>query len=110
AINAGVSAAGKLVQKVLNTHFGYSLVIDGVIGTQTISAINNVNQEQLHEKLYQARVSFYESIGGFFLVGWLNRLSKFVYTEKKKIAASLILIGMSLEIFLDDKRLEKHTY
>lgn len=84
AVNAGVSRAGKMAQEVLNRNFGYSLSVDGVIGNRTIQAINSVPSSELHTKLKEYRENYYKSIGGEFLNGWLDRLKKFVFTEKKK--------------------------
>lgn len=84
AVNAGVSRAGKMVQQVLNSEFGYALVVDGKIGPQTLQGINTVSPSFLHTELKIFRENYYRSIGGKFLEGWLIRLKKFVYTEKKK--------------------------
>lgn len=84
AVNAGVGAAGKLVQRTLNNEFGYNLAVDGVIGNATMAAINNAMQDVLHARLLEAREAFYLQIGGPFVSGWLYRLSKFVFDEKKK--------------------------
>jgi lysozyme family protein len=84
-VNAGVGAAGKLVQRVLNNKFGYNLAVDGAIGSKTRAAINAVNQNELHDALLVARKAFYETLNNrFWLPIWLNRLGKFVFTEKKK--------------------------
>ena len=88
AVNAGVAAAGKLVQNTINKTFGFKLVVDGVIGNNTINAINSIaDQKKLHDALINARKEFYQGIGGVFLTGWLYRLTKFVYDEKKKYLA-----------------------
>jgi lysozyme family protein len=84
-VNAGVGAAGKMVQEVLNTEFGFDLVVDGAIGSKTRAAINAVNQNELHEALKAARERFYKRLNNSFWEGiWLNRLKKFVFSEKKK--------------------------
>lgn len=83
-VNAGTGAIGTMVQKILNNSFGYNLIIDGSIGNKTIEAINSVNAQILHEAIKTARHNFYLKIGGEFLSVWLNRLSTFVFTEKKK--------------------------
>lgn len=85
AVNAGVYAAGKMTQEVLNEKFGFNLVVDGAIGYNTRQAINSVEPKELHEQIKEARKEHYESIGGEFLKGWLKRLTKFVFSEKKKL-------------------------
>lgn len=84
AVNAGVRTAGKLLQRVLNYSFDKNVAIDGVIGSQTLTALNSVNQESLHEAILQARASFYQSIGGPFLQGWLNRLKSFFLPKRQR--------------------------
>lgn len=84
AVNAGVNGSGKLTQRVLNDNFGFNLIVDGIIGNKTISAINSVDAEKLHSYLKKAREEFYINLGGDFLKGWLYRLKKFVFSEKKK--------------------------
>lgn len=83
-VNAGIVAAGKLIQRTLNDYFNFNLVVDGVVGPQTRNAINSVNEAQLHSVIKKEREKFYYSIGGEFLDGWLNRLKIFVFSEKKK--------------------------
>jgi len=83
AVNAGIGAAGKLAQSVLNQYFNYNLVEDGIIGNQTRTALNSVDQELLHNYLKNERENFYRNIGGVFLKTWLNRLTLFVFEKKK---------------------------
>ncbi len=79
-INSG-SWAAKGLQKVLNTHFQEDLVVDGIIGKQTLKATNKVNPNELFKALKQERISFYKRIAQkgqnqFFLKGWLKRVEK----------------------------------
>ena len=83
AVNAGIGGAGRLVQRVLNEDFGFSLAVDGMIGPKTRAAINSVDAELLHNAIFQARKEFYLRIGGVFAEGWLIRLGKFVFEKKK---------------------------
>jgi lysozyme family protein len=82
-VNAGTTTAIKMLQTVLNKDFSFNLKTDGIIGNKTITALNSVNQEVLHQKILQARVDFYKKIGGTFLNAWLNRLSSFFFQENK---------------------------
>lgn len=84
AVNAGPGRAGKMIQTVLNSQFGYKLIVDGIVGKKSIEVINSVNASQLHQALKEYRKNHYKNIGGGFENGWLARLEKFVYTEKKK--------------------------
>ena len=83
AVNGGEGSIGKIVQRILVNDFGKVLTIDGDIGPKTAAVINSVNQPVLFDKIKAARKSFYYSLGGDFLNSWLDRLTKFTYTEKK---------------------------
>ncbi len=82
AINSGAGIAIVRVQRILNT-MGNSLVVDGIVGRKTITAINNANQKELYKRIWQEREQFYKDITAKnppfrkFLVGWLNRLNSF---------------------------------
>ncbi len=86
AVNAGTGSAGKIVQRVLNTHFGSRLAVDGVIGNLTISDVNAVNQSKLFDAILAARERFYKSLNQpAFLQGWLHRLRPF-YEDAMQLA------------------------
>lgn len=82
--NSGVHGI-KIPQRVLG------VTVDGVVGSKTIAKINSSNQEQLFNKLKQARREFFIQITRndksqlVFLKGWLNRLNdfKFVPTDNQ---------------------------
>lgn len=84
AVNAGVSRAGSLVQKILKNEFSKTITTDGVIGVNTVNAINSVNPKTLFELIKAARISYYLSIGGVFAAGWVTRVKTFVFEKKKK--------------------------
>lgn len=77
-INSGVSRV-KNIQAILG------VTADGIVGPQTISAINAANQQQLHFKIKAARMKFYESCvlnrpaNLQFYDGWVSRLAAFKY-------------------------------
>lgn len=58
---------------------------DGIVGSQTINAVNSANQEDFFNRVYARRKMFFENIASRFpkqkkfLKGWLNRLSDFKY-------------------------------
>lgn len=87
----------KLMQKVLGVN------VDGVVGNQTLSAINRANPTSLFNRYKAARRQFYYDIVNrkpsqrIFLNGWLNRLNKFEI--KAAAAGSLFLIGLGLVLF-----------
>ncbi|PSG90875.1 glycoside hydrolase family 108 protein [Aurantibacter aestuarii] len=78
AVNAGVYSAGKITQQTLNERFNLRLSVDGIIGNQTVSAINSVNQYKLFDGILSNRERFYKNLNQpKFLQGWLNRLKPF---------------------------------
>lgn len=82
-INAGQPKTVVLLQQVLVYEFRKNIKIDGLIGTQTISAANSVNQELLFEKIKDYREAYYRNEGGTFLSSWLNRLNFFFFKKRK---------------------------
>ena len=82
-VNAGGNAV-KTMQNILN------LKPDGVIGNDTLNAVNSYpDQAKLHNLFVDARVQYYKTLvekrpaSTKYLDGWLNRV--FSTTSKKKI-------------------------
>lgn len=73
----------KTVSKKIQTLVG--VTADGIIGKQTLAAINNANAPELFESIYNERKKFYYNIvektpsQKKFLNGWLNRLNSLQY-------------------------------
>ncbi|MEM9822908.1 MAG: glycosyl hydrolase 108 family protein [Bacteroidota bacterium] len=80
-VNHG-SYGKKMVQVVLN-NLGFNLVVDGIIGTKTLTAINSAMVADLHDGILDIRILKYRELAekrednDRFLNGWLNRLKKF---------------------------------
>lgn len=77
-VNSG-RYGSKGVQRVLNESFEYKLVVDGIIGKMTLSAINSCDSLKLFTAIKQARIDFYVRIAKKgqnkkFLKGWLKRI------------------------------------
>ena len=49
----------KNFQRLLNDKFGANLTIDGIIGNQTVSAVNKINEHSLFVKMIEARKQFF---------------------------------------------------
>ena len=100
-VNAGVGRASRLVQNILKYHFNKNISVDGAIGNETLTALNNVNQYSLFQTIKKERENYYKSLGGVFLDGWLSRLKAFFFQEnvKETITGGLILI-LSIASFL----------
>jgi lysozyme family protein len=72
------------VQRVLNQFFNADLKMDGIIGKQTLSAINNGEHKALFDAIKMARIRYYYSIAKRgenykFLKGWLKRIEAIEY-------------------------------
>lgn len=77
---SGTKTAIKQVQRILGVK------ADGVVGNQTLCAINASNQRTLFEKVKARRIDFVEAIlkrdpsQKVFLNGWKNRINSLNYT------------------------------
>jgi lysozyme family protein len=83
AWGSGVAGASRQIQKWLNTQ-GYKVGVDGKIGNQTITAINQLIEDKgekiAFESLDAHRRHFLSRLRDFdvFGRGWYNRLNDFV--------------------------------
>jgi lysozyme family protein len=79
--NSGTGMIGA-VQKIVGAK------ADGVVGDNTINAINSADRKALFDKIKRERESFYRDIAERkpqmqkFLKGWLNRLDDCKYSEQ----------------------------
>ena len=80
AWGSGSLQAIKTIQKSVNA-CGIKVTIDGIIGMQTITAINSLNSRELLAVMFTERERFFRAISkgknSVFLKGWLNRLNDF---------------------------------
>ena len=74
AVNHGVSAASKMIQRAVG------VADDGVIGANTLRAINSRSAQNLVLEFNGARISFYTAIAkpqfDRFGKGWMNRVAQ----------------------------------
>ena len=78
--------ATKKAQVTLNRYFGYNLVVDGIFGSKTIKALNEVEEQGESEEFlrdyHSIQRKFYHSVVEYnptqkvFLIGWLNRVDR----------------------------------
>jgi lysozyme family protein len=79
--------AAETMQRALNW-LGYKVAVDGVVGPQTLAAINSVsNPEELFNQYKNARIAYHEARAeqpgqAKFRKGWVNRTLEFVYKKK----------------------------
>lgn len=85
-VNSG-RYGSKGVQRVLNELFGNTLVVDGIIGKKTISAINAHSPEELFDEIKKTRIRYYHRIAKrgrnyLFLEGWLKRIKAITFIDR----------------------------
>jgi lysozyme family protein len=91
----------KIAQRLLNERFGKSLAVDGIMGKNTLKAINSVNAKIFVEKYNEARADYYKSVGNqTFLNGWLIRLRDFAYSDAFALSTGFLVISAILGIII----------
>lgn len=95
-VNVGRTQAVKFLQRACNRVTGSNLVVDGIIGTATISSTNNTLKTiELAIACIEARESFHKELANKspypdgrdyrpFIKGWLNRtsdLKMYIYSK-----------------------------
>lgn len=76
---SGPTTAIKKVQAIVGTD------ADGIVGPNTLAAINSANPRQLFDKIKEARLQFVENLAAQrpkdkkFLQGWKNRINSFFF-------------------------------
>ena len=91
----------RLSQQVLNDRFGKSLAVDGIMGPNTLKALNSVNSEIFVDQYNLARRQYYISIDNpTFINGWLIRLKKFAYSDTFAISSGFIVIAIIAGIII----------
>ena len=116
AINSSPKRAAIILQKTLNSRYNKRLVVDGIVGSKTIQAVNSVNADDLYRYYWIARKQYYNSLNNpFFIDGWLNRLKiiagihgkdvkKFISDNKIIITAMEIAAFAALGYIIIKKR------
>lgn len=79
SVHSGVGRAVSKLQKALNFSISQQ---DGVMGNQTVSAVNNNDPKQLLDKIKQERINFLTYLStqpgqAKFKNGWLSRVNNF---------------------------------
>jgi len=82
AVNSGASPSVKFVQRALD------VVIDWVIGPQTLGAIRQRDTEELIEQICEERLQFLQSLRTWptFGNGWSNRVTSVQQNALKMLA------------------------
>lgn len=82
-INCGKTAK-KWAQKVCNNEGRSNLVIDGIIGMQSLSALNEISDSEFCPAYYEMQIQYYDAIvkrdetQKKFLNGWYARAKDFI--------------------------------
>lgn len=78
---SGTATSIKQVQKILG------VAVDGIVGNDTLTAINTADQSSLFDKIRSRRIEFVENIvkrdpsQARFLKGWKNRINSLTFSE-----------------------------
>ena len=81
AWGSGAETSIKQVQKILG------VAVDGIVGDDTLTAINIAGQRSLFVKIHNRRIEFVENIvkrdpsQARFLKGWKNRINSLTFSE-----------------------------
>lgn len=81
AWTSGIGTSIKQVQRLLGVS------ADGIVGKDTLNAINTADSKVLFDKIHAKRVEFVEDIvrrdpsQSHFLEGWKNRINALIFTE-----------------------------
>lgn len=79
---SGTVTSIKQVQKILG------VAVDGIVGNDTLTAINIAGQRSLFAKIHSMRIEFVENIvkrdpsQARFLKGWKNRINSLTFSEQ----------------------------
>lgn len=79
---SGTVTSIKQVQKILG------VAVDGIVGNDTLTAINTADQRILFDKIHSKRIEFVENIvkrnpsQARFLKGWKNRINSLTFSEQ----------------------------
>jgi lysozyme family protein len=80
--NSGRTTVARRIQRILG------LPLDGLVGPQTLKAINQVNQEKFFNAIKKDRKDFIDYLvridpeQKIFYQGWMNRINKFFFLEE----------------------------
>lgn len=83
SVNMGVGIAAKFMQRACNALKSGVLIVDGIIGNQTLTIINSLNGEDVFNQLNELRKNRYIDIANAdpnkrqFLKTWLARLTPY---------------------------------
>lgn len=78
---SGTATSIKQVQRILG------VAVDGIVGNDTLTAINKADQRMLFDKIHSKRIEFVENIvknrpsQTRFLKGWKNRINSLKFSE-----------------------------
>jgi len=104
AVNAGVKRANQILQRALNKQ-GFNLVVDGIIGPKTLSAVKKANLSKLLADYTIERNRYYARTGQTrYLKGWINRsISVYDFVNKYSVITIAGLLMGLLIVYLMKK-------
>lgn len=82
AVNTGVDRGVRLLQEAVNSGANRNITVDGILGTGTLSTINNLSSEESKKtgnQMVEERKKFYRGLNKpQFIKGWENRANRFL--------------------------------
>lgn len=102
AWGSGNSKAIKTLQEVLN-EMGQRVDVDGIVGPETLAAVNRVDQDKLYKYYVTQRKSDLLYLGtlpqySMFRKGWINRINDFI-SKFPYVSVVPLLIGIAVFFF-----------
>jgi len=85
--NCGITSGTKLLQKAIDRVLADAVVVDGVIGTETVAMANKIDQYVLYRVLVDTAIKHYVAIAKYDasqignLNGWINRAKRVPYPD-----------------------------
>ncbi len=81
-VNVGVNRGVRLLQESINRATNQNVAVDGILGIETLSTINNLSAEQLrnvNNQMVEERKNFYRGLNKpQFINGWERRANRFL--------------------------------
>ena len=100
-VNSG--AANSVIQRALKDNFDSSVVVDGIIGSQTLGVLNSADPKRLIEVINDYRLNYVKGLSDwkYFGDGWTYRINKnYALADNLKSTVSSLPILVVIGYFL----------
>ena len=102
-VNAGIKTAGKLLQKAINKVYKVNIVVDGIIGKNTLMYANGEKSVQIGREMINQCNAYYDAIvakkpsNKKFLKGWKNRVKGVTKACSTPLFKNVLLTSLKQE-------------